>query len=179
MATRFVKGKARTETPRLKDIPQLDPKTARKPSDGRGSGGRFLPGNRLAIGAGIKALIRQGLGDPNDPATADLVRQATRLYLAIMRGLPSDGPGVRLLVAAQARHATLASHYANEAARAGLATPIGLKLAEAARSHSMTAQRHSVTAYDQAVKDANAAPKHQSNPILDAIEAAADDTEAP
>lgn len=144
------------ESPRLKDTPALE--TARKPTVGRGEAGRFATGNRAAIGQGIKALIRKGLGDPSNPATAELVKEATRLYLALLRSLPSDGPGVRQLCAAQARHAMLATHYANEAANAGLATATGLKLAEAARSHDTTAQRLSVTAFDRAVREANAAP---------------------
>ena len=157
MTARFVKGKARTETPRLKDLSL--PETARDPSEGRGEAGRFAAGNRASVGQGIKALIRKGLGDPDDEATGSLVREATRLYLALLRSLPADGPGVRQLVASQARHAMLATHYANEAARVGLGTKDGLAMAEASRAHDTTAQRLSVTAYDRAVREAASKPR--------------------
>jgi hypothetical protein len=163
VSTRFVKGKARTETPRMKDLPQCV--TDRDPADGRTAGGRFGKGNRASIGQGFKALVRKGLGDPDDPAVGELVRQATRMYMAILRSLPSDGPGVRPLVASQARHAVMATFFANEAARFGLATPEGLKLAEAARAHDTTAQRLSVTAYDRAVREA--AAKAKPRPCFD------------
>ena len=156
MTLRFVKNKVRTETPRIKDLCLKE--TVRDPSVGRGAHGHFAAGNPLAIGQGIKALIRKGLGDPKDPQTGALVKEATRLYLALLRSLPSDGPGVRQLAAAQARHAMLATHYANAAAQAGLATKEGLTLAEASRAHDTTAQRLSVTAYDRAVREAAANP---------------------
>ena len=158
MTTRFVKGKGRTETPRIKDLPvslvRQATETGRKPSDGRRSDGRFDTGNRLAVGAGEKALIKRGLGDPDDPATAELARDALKLYGATLRSLPSDGPVTRQLSAAYSRNATLACHLANLAAKAGLGTPEGLKLAEAARSHDTTAQKLAVTAYDRAVREA-------------------------
>ncbi len=166
MSHRFVKGGARTETPRLKDTPKV--KTARDPSEGRDKRGQFAPGNRHSIGQGVKALIKRGLGDAANPATRELVREATRLYSAILRSLPSDGPGVRQLVAAQARHAMLATHYANEAATVGLATPEGLKLAEASRSHDGTAQRLAVTAYDRAVRESNAQKELSPHAALEA-----------
>jgi hypothetical protein len=150
MTTRFTKGQARTETPRVKDLHLVE--TARDPSEGRGESGRFAPGNRHASGQGIKALIRRGVGDPNTP----MGKEALRLYAGLLRALPSDGPGVRQLVAAQARHASLAAYYSAEAAKVGLATDEGLKLAEAARSHDTTAQRLAVTGYDRAVREAAA-----------------------
>ena len=164
MTTRFVKGKARTETPRLKDLSIAA--TARDPSEGRGEAGRFAPGNRTAVGQGHKSLIRRGLGDPADPLTGPIVRDATKLYLSLLRTLPSDGPGVRQLVASQARHAMLATHYANEAARAGLATDQGLRLAEAARAHDTTAQRLSVTAYDRAVRESARDSDNDTRPSI-------------
>lgn len=157
MAKRFVKDAFRTETPRLKDLHVQE--TARDPSEGRQEHGHFGPDNRISEDQGTKALIRKGLGDPSDPLTGELVRASTRLYRAILRSLPSDGPGVRQLVASQARHALLATHYANEAAKAGFASDRGLKLAEASRAHDTTAQRLAVTAYDRAVREAAAKPK--------------------
>jgi hypothetical protein len=156
VSERFVKGKLRTETPRLKDLSTQE--TAREPSEGRTGSGAFAPGNRIAIGQGTKALIRKGLGDPESA----LVKDATRLYLAILRTLPSDGPGVRVLVASQARHTVLAAFYADAAAKEGLESAKGLKLAEASRSHDTTAQRLSVTAYDRAAREQAAKPRGQS-----------------
>ncbi|MBK8998078.1 MAG: hypothetical protein IPM35_20330 [Myxococcales bacterium] len=170
MTTRFVKGKARTETPRIKDLTVKA--TARDPSEGRDAQGRFAAGNPHAIGHGYKALIRKGLGNPDDPQVAELVRNATKLYTAILASLPSDGAAVRQLVASQARHVVLATHFANLAAKAGLATDAGLKLAEAARSHDTTAQRLSVTAYDRAVREAQARPRLTGLDRLDAEYAA-------
>ena len=166
MADRFTHDKARTETPRLKDLNTKE--TARNPSDGRSGGGRFATGNRIANGQGTKALIRKGLGDPE----SDLTKDATRLYLAILRTLPSDGPGVRVLVASQARHTVLAAFYADAAAKAGLESPQGLKLAEASRSHDTTAQRLSVTAYDRAAREQAAKPRGRS--IADMLSERAD-----
>lgn len=160
MATRNHNGKPGTETPRLKDLSTKE--TARDPSEGRGEAGRFAPGNRVANGQGIKALIRKGLGDPSDERTAELVKEATRIYLAILRSLPSDGPGVRVLVAAQARHTVLGTYYADAAAKAGLDTTAGLKLADAARSHDYTAQRLSVASYDRAAREQASKPKGKS-----------------
>ena len=157
MATRTTHDLTRTESPRLKDLPKsLD--TARDPAEGRDQAGRFAPGDRSSVGHGFKALIRRGLGNPDDPAVAELVKAATQVYLHTLRSLPSDGAGVRPLVAAFARHVTLATHYANEAARVGLSTAEGLKLAEASRQHDTTAQRLSVTAFDRAVREAASRP---------------------
>jgi len=165
MTTRFVKGKARTETPRLKDLPlslvQAAAESGRKPSDGRDEQGRAAPGNRLAVGAGFKAQVRRSLGDPDDPAVGDLVRQAVKMYAAILREMPSDGPQVRQLVAAQARHAVLGTHYSNLAAKAGLDTSAGMAFADAARNHDTTAQRLSTTAFDRAVKVAAVKPQRE------------------
>jgi len=168
MTTRFVKGKARTETPRLKDLPlslvQAATESGRQPSDGRDEMGRAAAGNRLAVGSGFKAQVRRSLGDPDDPAIGALVRQAVKMYAAILREMPSDGPQVRQLVAAQARHAVLATHYSNLAAKVGLDTASGMSFADAARNHDTTAQRLSTTAFDRAVKVAAAAPR-QDHPV--------------
>lgn len=125
MSTRFVKGKARTESPRLKDL-HLAP-TARDPSAGRDARGQFVAGNGAANGRAAKALVRESLGDGADPV---LVREATTLYRALIRDLPSDGPSVRQLTASRCRHAVLATRFANEAVKVGLTTPGGIKLAE-------------------------------------------------
>lgn len=156
MAERFTHNELRQESPRLKDAPQ---ETARDPSEGRAAGGRFAPRNRHSEGQGTKALIRKGLGDPEDPVTGARTREALRLYYALVGKLPSDGPAIRALCAAQARHTVLASAFATEASRVGLTTKEGLALAEASRAHDTTAQRMSVAAYDRAVREARAKPR--------------------
>jgi hypothetical protein len=163
MAVRFVKDATRQESPRLKDVPQG---MARDTTDGRGAHGQFAPGHRLSEGQGVKALIRKGLGNPEDPETGERTREALRLYYALVGKLPSDGPAVRALCAAQARHTVLASAFATEASRAGLTTKEGLALAEASRAHDTTAQRMSVAAYDRAVREAKAKPKESAKDAL-------------
>jgi hypothetical protein len=151
VAIRNVKGKARFETPRLKDL--NPPHTERDPTEGRTPDGRFASGNAAATERGSKSLIRKSLGKAADP---DLVREALTLYRALLRDLPSDGPSVRQLTASRARHAVLATRFADEATKAGLTSPTGMKLAELSRSHDLAAQRLAVTAYDLAVREAAA-----------------------
>jgi hypothetical protein len=155
MALRHVKGKTRGESPRLKDLPQAPP-TVREPSDGRDAQGRAAVGNTLALGRGWKATIRRSLG--GDAEDAD-VRQVMAIYTALLRALPHDGPAVRQLVAAQSRHAWMATTFTDAARTAGLTTPAGLKLAEAARAHDLCAQRLSVTAFDLSTRAALATAK--------------------
>jgi len=151
MALRVVKGKLRPESPRLKDLALARGGTAVDRSDGRAPDGRFAPGNRAANGRSAKALIRRSLGEGADP---EMVRQALTMYYALLRDMPSDGPSVRQLVAARCRHAVMATRFADEAAKVGLATPAGLKLAEQSRAHDLAAQRLAVTSYDLAVRGA-------------------------
>lgn len=150
MALRIVKGKLRPESPRLKDMSAGT--TARDPSAGRTADGRFAAGNGAANGRAAKELIRESLG--TEGADPETVRQALTMYRAILRELPSDGPSVRQLVAARCRHAVMATRYANEAAKVGLATPAGIKLAEQSRAHDLAAQRLAVTAYDLSIRGA-------------------------
>ncbi|MGA2450835.1 MAG: hypothetical protein ABTD50_19395 [Polyangiaceae bacterium] len=157
MTTRFVKGKARTESPRLKDLPTSI--TVALPSDGRGAHGEFGPGNGAAIGRGVKQLCREGLEGLTSGVDDGLARDALTMYRALVRSLPSDGPGVRQLVASQARHAVMATTYANAAAGVGLASPEGVKLAEKSRAHDLVAQRLAVTAFDLATRLADSRPQ--------------------
>jgi hypothetical protein len=169
VTTRFVKGKARTETPRLKDLAVVAP--VRDPSEGRGPGGRFSAGNRHGLGQGWKATVRKALGTfAETPEAEEVVRQATALYVATLRSLPSDGPAVRQLVAAQARHVALATFYANHGANVGLATKEGMAFAEASRQHDTTAQRLSVTAFDRATREAAAAKQAHPFDITEGID---------
>jgi hypothetical protein len=99
----------------------------------------------------MKQLCREGLEGLDE----NLARDALTMYRALLRVAPSDGPAVRQLIAAQCRHAVMATAFANEAAKLGLATPEGIKLAEQSRSHDLAAQRLSVTAFDLAVRTAD------------------------
>ncbi len=157
MAERFTHDQPRTESPRLKDVPRVD--AAAKRPEGRDGSGRFAPGNTEQKQKGIKSQLRKSLGDAADATNGELVRSALKLYFAMVRELPADGAAVRALCAASARHGALAAHYGNLAAATGLATPDGLKFAEASRQHDTTAQRMSVSAYDRAVREARAKPK--------------------
>lgn len=146
-------SKARADLPRLSHVPQ---ETARDPLEGRDRTGRFGKGNQASRGSGVKALILKGLGDPNDPETAEIVRLAVRMYRGLLQELPADGPAVRQLVAAQARHAVLAGHLTTAAAKEGLTSPAGMKLAAQALQHDRAAERLAVTAYDRAVREQRA-----------------------
>lgn len=174
MTSRFVKGKARTETPRLKDLHGAA--TAPDPSRGRDARGQFTSGNGAATERGAKQLIRESLGKDAD---ADMVREANVLYRALLRDLPSDGASVRQLTASRARHVVMGTALANEATTAGLGTPAGMKLAEASRSHDLAAQRLAVTAYDLAVREATArkaaAPAQSLRALLEAMPRRHDD----
>jgi hypothetical protein len=158
MPLRNVKGKLRTESPRLKDLSLR--RTARDPSDGRDEHGHFAAGNRVATDRALKQLCREGL----EGLDAELARDAMTMYRALLRTSPSDGPAVRQITAAQCRHAVMATSFANAAAKAGLATPDGIKLAEQARSHDLAAQRLAVTAYDLACREASHATRRKRGP---------------
>jgi hypothetical protein len=153
MSLRFVKDKLRVESPQLKDTPTA--LTVADPSVDRDEHGHFGPGNGAAIGRGLKQVCREGL----EGLDADLARDAMMLYRGVLRSLPAAGPSVRQLVAAQCRHAVIATAFANAAAKAGLASPDGIKLAEHSRSHDLAAQRLAVTAFDLATREAAARPR--------------------
>jgi len=165
MADRFTHDKDRTETARLKDIPlSLVHETARDPSEGRGASGRFAIGNQIAVEQGIKALIREALGDPMTSEG----KAAHKRYRGLLRRLPSSGPNVRELVVAQVRNIGAAIKYARLAEEAGLGTPAGMKLSEAARAHDKTSQGLSTAAFDRAVKEAAGRPRPNGLPALQA-----------
>lgn len=149
MPDRFTKNKPRTETARFKDISLcLVQETARDPSEGRTEGGRFGPGNRIAVDQGMKAFTRREFGDPTNPEVRDMLRR----YRALRRKLPGEDQGVRELVAAQVRNIQKAQAYSRLADEAGLGTPQGMKLAEQARAHDKTAQGLGTASFDRAIK---------------------------
>jgi hypothetical protein len=164
-------GKARTVLPRSSDLTEVE--TVRDPSDGRSTSGRFAPGNRVAEGQRWKASVRRllGKGASNETA-AQVARQAWKLYLALLRELPSDGPSVRVLAALEGRHAALAAFWTDRAGELGFESEAGLLALEQATKHGQRAERLAVTCLDIATKLKAKSAKGSANPILAAIEAA-------
>ncbi len=144
-------GKARPTLPRASVLAVVD--TAGNPTEGRAVGGRFAPGNRHAEGQRWKSSIRKLLGRGATTAEAEqLARESFRLYLALLRGLPSDGPSVRTLAALQARHVVLAARWANRAAELGFDSEDGIAADERSLKHGQRAERLAVTALDVATR---------------------------
>jgi hypothetical protein len=171
MALRNVKGKLREESPRLKDTPHG---TARDRTVDHGADGRFVTANGAANGRAAKTLFRETLG--SEGADPEMVRDAHTMYRAILRESPSDGPSVRQIIAARCRHAVMATRFANEAGKVGLATPEGIKLAEQSRAHDLASQRLAVTAFDLATREASR-PRNTVSPHAALIEALASEGE--
>ena len=162
MAERHEHGKDRFASDRLKDL-RKDAPTASDPSAGRATGGRFATGNRAAAGRGWRGIIRDSLGPATeDGLVVELAEVAMATYKADSRSLPSQSPGVLQECAAAARHATLASYYAQEAAKAGLASETGLALAEASRKHDTAARQHRTAAFTRSSREASVS---QARPV--------------
>ena len=160
-------GRARTTLPRSSDLAAI--KTVRKPSEGRGPGGRFAPANRHGIQAREKHAVSKLLG--SDVGTADVIAialDARKLFNGFLRDLPSDAQSVRDLAARRARHAAIEAYLAAKAAEAGLTTEEGEKLDDRAMKHGMRAERLAVTSLDIATKLASSS-RHKVDPI-DALE---------
>lgn len=165
-------GKARPTLPRSSDLTPVA--TVPEPSEGRGEQGRFAKGNRIAQGQRWKASIRKLLGRDAAVGEADaLAREAWRLYLALLRELPHDGPSVRMLAALQAREAALAARWANRASELGLDSEGGQHADDRAMKHGQRAERLAVTALDVSTRLAGAR-KPARPPVLAAIDAEAE-----
>lgn len=144
-------GKARPTLPRSSDLAVVQ--ADEKPAAGRDAQGRFAAGNPIGQGARWKATIRRIIGRGATSEQADSVaRQAFRLYCALLRELPSDGPSVRTLAALQARHAALAAFETDRAAELGFETEAGQAALERATKHGQRAERLAVTTIDIATK---------------------------
>lgn len=144
-------GKLRPTLPRASDLAPVE--AERNPSEGRSAAGHFAAGNRLGQGARWKASIKKLLGKNADNAITKAVgADAGRVYLAVLRSLPSDAALVRTLVALHARHVAVAAYFTDRAAEAGLETEQGTKLLEIASHHGQRAERTAVTALDVATK---------------------------
>lgn len=150
-------GKARPTLPRSSDLQPV--KTVRDPSAGRGPGGRFSAGNRIAVSAGEKHAISKLLGRPvGDEETMMVARDARRLFNGFLRELPDDGQNVRDLVARRARHAAVEAYLCAKAAEAGLTTKEGQLLDDRAMKHGQRAERLAVTSIDIAAQLAASRP---------------------
>jgi hypothetical protein len=144
-------GKARPTLPRASDLPAIE--TARDPSDGRGPGGRFAPGNRISIRQGEKAAVRKLLGrGATDGDVAIVARDSLRLFNGAMRDLPTDGQLVRCLGALYSRHASVSAYFNAKADEAGLASDAAQKLLDVALRHGQRAERLAVTMLDVSTK---------------------------
>lgn len=143
-------GKARPTLPRSGDLHVVT--TVREPTEGRTVGGRFGPGNRIALGAKWKSSIKRLLGRSGEDAAEAVGRDAWKIYLATLRSMPTDAAPVRSLVALHARHVAVAGYFTNKAAEVGLETEKGLAFLDVASHHGQRAERTAVTALDIASK---------------------------
>lgn len=159
-------SKARPTLPRASDLRAGT--SARKPTDGRDAAGRFVPGNRVSVGAGFKRTAKKLLGSGTGSTEEHILRRdAWRVFTATMRTMPVDAPPVRSLVGLHSRHIALAAMYGAKASAAGLDTPEGMRLQEAADRQSQRAERVLVTALDVArvVADQEAKRRRPSDPL--------------
>jgi len=156
-------GKARPTLPRSGELRPVE--AGEKPTEGRDAGGHFAAGNRHGLGARWKATIRRIIGRGATSEQADSVaRQAFRLYCALLRELPSDGPSVRTLAALEARHPALAAFETDRAAELGFETEAGQAALERATKHGQRAERLAVTALDVSTRLRAARPR---DPVAD------------
>jgi hypothetical protein len=141
-------GKARPTLPRSSDLAATP---AADPTEGRLSGGRFGDGNRFGEGQRWKSSIKRLLGrGATDSNTELLYRESLRLYMAVLRDMPHDGPAVRALAALQARHAAMAAHWTTRAVELGPETDEGLAAEDRASKHGQRVERLTVTMLDVA-----------------------------
>jgi hypothetical protein len=158
-------GKARPTLPRSSDLRVVE--TAPTPTEGRDPGGRFGAGNQIASGSRWRASIRKllGKGATNEQAEA-VARQAFRLYCALLRELPSDGPSVRVL----------AAYFTDRAAELGFDCDAGAAALEQATKHGTRAERLAVTCIDVATRFATAKPSKKNSALHAAILGAGEET---
>lgn len=141
--------KARPTLPRASDLRPAE--SDAKPTDQRGPGGRFAPGNRASVGAGLTAMLKKLLGPKsNEPIAKAVRRDAWRVFAGTMKSMPSDAAPVRAMVSLYAGHLALASFYREKAAGLGLDTPAGMDMLVVADRQSQRAERVLVTAMDTA-----------------------------
>lgn len=151
MAFRNVRSGAAPRPPRLKDVPAH--LTNVEPPAGRDQIGRFVPGNKVAIGRGLRELIGKSIGlESDNPVVRNLFKQTRTLFRSLMKELPSDVSQVQDRVAAQARWSILSAFFSTEAAKVGLTTDDGRKLSDLALKADARAERNGVTALDLAIR---------------------------
>jgi hypothetical protein len=129
----------------------------------RDASGRFAPGNDLATGRGLKALIKRHLGrEPSNAETAQLYRDVALLFAGLLRSLPSDAPAVQDLVSRQARASAFSARFAASAVELGLDTDAGRKALEMSLKLDARAERLAISALD--VAERMAKPKRGGAP---------------
>lgn len=150
MPVRTEHGKARPQTPRLKDQPPTFSEPTPTRHQPRDRGGRFASGPGLGR-RGLPAPLKRALGTEAGSLAEQTYRDTLLTFKTLLAELPaSDSPAVQALIASQARALVLSAHYATAAVNAGLATPEGLRLLDASTKLDARAERLAVTARDVA-----------------------------
>jgi hypothetical protein len=129
--------------------------------------GKFAPNNAAAEGRGAKVVIErpeQSLetalsGEAAAPEMAQLVRDVRVLYRAAKRELSSHSPIVLAALATFARETVIAGFLTAKAAAAGIATPQGLALVEAAQKAEQRSERAALQAVTLAARLGTKRPK--------------------
>jgi len=143
-------GKVRPPTPRRTDIAPSEPRTAAERLQGRRADGTAASGNQIALGRGWKAAIRKAVGGAAAALGVEQVGDADMrriVYRAVLADLPVSGPLVRVNAAGLAREFAIAAYLDHQAAKAGLLTEDGAKLAARASYHRTRCERLSVTTH--------------------------------
>lgn len=146
-----------------------------RPDPQRDARGRVVgsqAARELAQGSGWKELTTDLAGRQLEGEAPVLGRQCQRLYRALLRSLPSDGPPVRVLVAAQARSAILSARFATKAAELGLDTDEGRAALDMSVKLDQRAERLAISSADLATKLATAHRRGAPSApwLIDAIE---------
>lgn len=149
-------GRARATMPRASRLEPVSGPRAAPERDAHGRVATPEAARELAQGRGWKSQIGKMAGRELQGEARDLGRAAWRLYRALLRDLPSDGPQVRVHVASQARSAVFAARYAERAAELGFDTDDGRKALELSAKLDQRAERAGVVALDIAVAMAKA-----------------------
>jgi hypothetical protein len=150
-------GKARPTMTRSRDLRPV--KSVPDPSDGRAPAGRFGMGNRISVDSGAKHILAKAMsGDGLDADAALVARDTRKLFMAVLRELPSKGAIVRSNAYGFARETALSAYYDAKANQAGLDSERGMTLATRASYHRQRGERLSVTLLDESATLAEARP---------------------
>jgi hypothetical protein len=179
MTVELSHGKPRLMRPRLSDVSSAA--TAGEPNrEGRDERGRFTVGNRAAVERSARRAItireRQLLEAelaklPDSSVTpserARLLRDVRALFRSACRSVASASPIVVASLASYARSSVIASLLTARAVEAGVDTPRGLQLLEAAQRSEARGERASLHAVSMAKLLAEPGRKSLSAPWLE------------